>query len=196
MNNRCFPRTPQGPPRNLKLYLAASLCLTMLCVCAGAAVITQQTIFPGAPGPAYPQSGVIQASDGNFYGTTATGGSGGQGTIFKVDGAGVLTAFYSFLAPGSSDIGGDPRGRLVQGRDGNLYGTTEYTTSSVQLGVIFKITLTGQYTVLHSFSGADGASPEAGLTLGNDGNFYGVTLGGIHVDGTVFRITPTGTFTV
>jgi uncharacterized repeat protein (TIGR03803 family) len=85
---------------------------------------------------------------------------------------------------------------LAQGRDGNLYGTTLQGGANNR-GAIFKATLGGAVTVLHSFNLTDGASPQGGLTLAADGNFYGTTSsGGADTAGVIFKITPTGTFTV
>jgi uncharacterized repeat protein (TIGR03803 family) len=84
---------------------------------------------------------------------------------------------------------------LVQGKDGNLYGTTLYGGASND-GTVFKMTPAGALTTLHSFSGADGQNPYAGLVLGIDGNFYGTTYeGGTNDEGTVFKITSAGTLT-
>lgn len=142
-----------------------------------------------------PYAGVIQGSDGNFYGTTYFGGSSGFGTVFKVTPSGTETVLYSFA--GGSD-GEHPYAGVIQGSDGNFYGTT-YQGGANGLGTVFKITPSGIETVLYSFAGgsSDGANPEAGLTQGTDGNFYGNTyLGGASSLGTVFEITPSGTETI
>ncbi len=81
-------------------------------------------------------------------------------------------------------------GVFAQGQDGSLYGTTALGGAS-DMGVVFKITLTGTLTVLHSFDGTDGEQPHGGLTLGLDGNFYGATG-----SGTIFKTTPSGDLTV
>jgi uncharacterized repeat protein (TIGR03803 family) len=87
-------------------------------------------------------------------------------------------------------------GMLAQGRDGNLYGTTLQGGANSR-GAIFKSTLSGTVTLLHSFNLTDGASPQGGLSLAADGNFYGsTTSGGSHSAGTIFKITPSGTFSV
>jgi uncharacterized repeat protein (TIGR03803 family) len=91
---------------------------------------------------------------------------------------------------------------LVQGYDGNFYGTTYYGGTSARCsgacGTLFKITPSGAEKVLHSFTGfPDGAYPDTGLTLGTDGNFYGTTsVGGKYNYGTIFRITPAGKLTI
>lgn len=92
--------------------------------------------------------------------------------------------------------GKDPQGALVQAADGNLYGTTR-TGGAFNLGVFFRLTLTGTYTLLNSFNGAvGGAKPDAPLILGSDGNLYGMTSEGDKFNaGTVFRTATDGTFT-
>jgi uncharacterized repeat protein (TIGR03803 family) len=102
---------------------------------------------------------------------------------------------YSFA--GGSD-GAHPYAGLIQGGDGNFYGTT-YQGGTSGDGAVFKVTPSGTETILYSFVGgsSDGANPEAGLTQGSDGNLYGNTyLGGASNLGTVFKLTPTGTETV
>ena len=143
-----------------------------------------------------PYAGLIQGIDGNFYGTTYDGGSSGFGTVFKVTPTGTETIVYSF-AGGSSD-GKYPYGGVIQGSDGNLYGTTSQG-GTAGYGTVFKLTLAGTETVLHSFAGgsSDGASPQAGLTQGSDDNFYGATyVGGASNLGTVFKLTPSGIETI
>jgi uncharacterized repeat protein (TIGR03803 family) len=145
-----------------------------------------------------PYSGLIQGSDGNFYGTTSDGGPNGGGTVFKVTPAGVLTVIYSFSLSGSDGLG--PLGTLLQASDGNFYGTTAEGGAN-NTGVVFKVTPAGVETVLHSFgpsSSGDAAAPQtAALIQGSDGNFYGTTPGGgANNTGAVFKITPAGVETV
>jgi uncharacterized repeat protein (TIGR03803 family) len=138
-----------------------------------------------------PYSGLLQGSDGLFYGTTQfNGGAGGQGTIFKVDSAGNFTTLYSF--PDDSE----PMGSLVEGADGNFYGTTSAGGTN-GVGSVFQITPGGVLTTLHSFSGSDGANPAAGLILASDGYLYGTTPlgGGAAGEGTIFKIDYSGSFT-
>jgi uncharacterized repeat protein (TIGR03803 family) len=142
-----------------------------------------------------PYAGLIQGSDGNFYGTTYFGGSSAFGAVFKVTPSGTETVLYSFA--GGSD-GEHPYAGVIQGSDGNFYGTT-YQGGASGHGTVFKITPSGTETVLYSFAGgsSDGANPEAGVIQGSDGNFYGATyLGGASGLGTVFELTPSGTETV
>jgi len=142
-----------------------------------------------------PEAGLVQASDGNFYGTTALGGAHSDGTVFKITPSGTLTSLHNFA-------GGDgavPVAGLVQARDGNFYGTASNggaNCGSVGCGTVFKITPSGTLTTLHSFAGGDGSLPAAGLVQASDGNFYGTTYyGGANNNGTVFKMTPSGTLT-
>lgn len=162
-----------------------------------------------------PVSGLVQASDGNLYGTAIAGGVDncatlGCGTIFKITPAGQFSTVYDFCAQGGNPCpdGENPIGSLIQGSDGNFYGTTSHGGSGTW-GTVFKITPAGILTTLYSFCSqtncSDGSYPAAALTLGTDGNFYGTTqLGGFpgcrwegFADGcgTIFKITPTGALT-
>jgi uncharacterized repeat protein (TIGR03803 family) len=149
--------------------------------------------FNGGNLGAYPYSGLVQGSDGNFYGTTYWGGSNFYGTVFQISSNGTLAVLYGFS--GGND-GGNPQGALVQGLDGNFYGTT-VNGGKHNSGAVFKITTKGVLTVLYSFTGLkDGANPEAGVALGDDGNFYGTTYwGGTNGYGGVFQISPKGAMT-
>ncbi len=159
--------------------------------------------FSGGSDGSSPNSGVTQGTDGNFYGTTSSGGGYWYGTIFRLTPGGILTTLYNFT--GGSD-GSRPSGGLIQGTDGHFYGTTGYGGTTYHegfpaQGTVFRFTPAGILTVLHSFYGRDGAAPIAGLIQGTDGNFYGTTAGGgtfypdTYSDGTVFRLTPDGVFT-
>jgi len=115
----------------------------------------------------YPDA-VIRDGIGNFYGTTASGGSGGDGTVFKLDTAGNITVFHSFSGPD----GNEPFGDLARDAVGNLYGVTifggNYAGSCLPLGgcgVVYKIDTMGNFSLLHVFSGPDGSTPSAGVTL-------------------------------
>jgi uncharacterized protein (TIGR03437 family) len=143
-----------------------------------------------------PSVGLIQASDGNFYGTTSHGGASGIGTIFRITPTGTLTTLHSFYGADGSNPN-----VLIQATDGNLYGTTQNGGAN-SYGTVFKITLGGALTTVYSFlSSTDGAYPYAGVIQGNDGNFYGTTpqggpsSGPYGVGGTIFRMTPGGTLT-
>ena len=147
-----------------------------------------------------PRAALVQASDGNFYGTTEAGGSNGFGTVFKMTPQGTLTTLYSFCNGADCPDGSTPYGGLVQGSDGNLYGTTSSggtNNNNDPFGTVFKITPSGELTTLYNFCSqptcADGISPTAGLIVASDGNFYGTTSGGgVTGSGTLFRLTPAG----
>jgi uncharacterized repeat protein (TIGR03803 family) len=121
--------------------------------------------------------------------------------VYKVTTDGVLTVLYNFCSQPNCLDGYYPFAPLVVGQDGNLYGTTQ-NGGPDGIGVVFKITPSGVFTVLHGFHGFDGSSPNAGLALASDGNFYGAAaLGGDPGSGgggggTLFRITPAGEFTI
>ncbi len=139
----------------------------------------------------FPYAGLIQATDGNLYGTTYSGGANNLGTVFKITLDGIFTTLYSFA--GVADSSG-PIGPLVQGTDGNLYGTT-YGIANHDPGIVFKITLSGTLTTVYGFAPGDEGHPYAGLIQGTDGNFYGTNVGSGTDHGTVFKITPAGAFT-
>ena len=150
---------------------------------------------------ANPMAGLVQGSDGNFYGTTEWDGAGGYGTVFKITPAGALTTLYSF----SGGDGALPFAGLVQGSDGNFYGTTCAMDQAGNIrgaSTVFKISPTGVLTTLYYFTGGnDGAYPTAALVQGSDGNFYGTTPGFFQLAsnttyyGTVFKITADGLLT-
>ncbi len=141
----------------------------------------------------YPSAGLIEGSDGSFYGTAILGGTNNHGSVFKISSAGALTPLYSFT--GGLD-GATPESQLVQGAPGVFYGTTTNGGSN-NFGVVFKITSAGAFTSLYSFTnGEDGALPVAGLAVGANGNLYGTTFsGGSNFMGTLFEITASGHFT-
>jgi len=169
-------------------------CGTAFKITPGGAVTTLAS-FDQASGFA-PSSPLIQASDGNFYGTTPLGGANypGFGTVYKITPAGTLTVLHSFDGgDGEKSYAG-----LVQGTDGELYGTTSFGGANANYsGTVFKISLSGMLTTMHSFDGPDGSGADAALILATDGNFYGTTSGvGYNNLGTVFKITPGGAITV
>ena len=165
-----------------------------------------------------PYAGLVQGPDGSFYGTTWFGGASaatadpshfGYGTVFKITPTGQETVLHSFSDGTVLNDGIYPSAPLVLGPDGNFYGTTSAGgstavrgTDQTGAGTLFKITPSGQETVLHSFfvNQTDGAGPAAGLLLGDDGNFYGTTeYGGDTTTprgGTIFQLTPSGKVTI
>lgn len=163
---------------------------------APAGVLTTLASFNGANGSSPDFGALIQATDGNFYGTTQQGGTYNEGTVFRMTPAGSLTTLHNFCSqnyPNCTD-GNSPYGGLVQGRNGKFYGATIGGGAS-GYGTIFEITPTGTLHTLHSFDVSDGESPEASLIQATDGNLYGTTpTGGTHNGGTAFGITPAGSF--
>jgi len=150
-----------------------------------------------------PQGPLALGGDGNFYGTALAGGTNGDGVIFQVSPAGALTVLYNF----DGTHGREPYAPLVEGSDGSFYGTA-YQGGTADAGVVFNITNSGTLTVLHNLNGTtDGGAPIAGLVQATDGNFYGTAAlggnnskncvaGGIRNCGTLFQITPAGSYSV
>ncbi len=163
-----------------------------------------------------PLAGVIQGSDGNLYGTTSSGGvlntavctefaAYGCGTVFKLTPAGTLTTLHSFCAKGGTCSDGyDPVTSLVEGLDGNFYGTTPSGGCAgivETCGTFFRVTPSGTFTTLYTFCNqpncTDGYNPGS-IILGSDGNFYGTTAYSNLTatnGGTVFQLTPAGVYT-
>ena len=152
--------------------------------------------FGGFPTDGSIPNGLVQGSDGNFYGTTIRGGTNNYGAVFRISPSGSYTNLYSF--GGFPTDGSIPNG-LVQGSDGNFYGTTgDGGTNFCNCGTVFRISPSGTKTNLYSFGShlSDGVRPSTGLVQGSDGNFYGTTIrGGTNNYGTVFRISPSGSYT-
>jgi len=196
---------------------------------------------------AYLNAPLVEGTDGNFYGVALYGGVNGSGTIFKITPGGVFNVLYTFSADGDEDLstshnadGAAPGAGLVQGNDGNFYGTTQFG-GAYGVGTIFKITPAGVFTKLHDFGNTpqasitisatpstitagqsatldwafagtndfyEGGTPVSKLTLGTDGNLYGVAGsplagpsggeagGGQYGNGIAFQITPGGSFTI
>ena len=148
--------------------------------------------FTGGSDGGEPKAGLVQSTDGNLYGTTSQGGNG-YGTVFKISPSAPHTLTTMWTFSGGSD-GGTPLAGLMEGIDGNLYGTTTVGGGSKNSGTLFRISTTAPYnlTTLWSFSGgSDGGVPVAGLLQPNDGDIYGTTSKGGNGYGTVFRINPT-----
>jgi uncharacterized repeat protein (TIGR03803 family) len=144
-----------------------------------------------------PYATLLQAANGNMYGSVPSGGPRQNGGIFSLTSAGVLRPVFALNGTDGSGL----EAPLVQGTDGKFYGVTSFGGAQGD-GVVFSLTAGGQYTVLYNFCSlsncADGNSPLGGLAEGPDGNYYGTTsTGGMGTgaEGTIFQITPAGVLT-
>jgi uncharacterized repeat protein (TIGR03803 family) len=152
-----------------------------------------------------PAPGLLLANDGNFYGTTVFGGanfncSRGCGTVFRITAEGALATLYNFCFLTNCADGEYPQAGLIQGTDGNFYGTTNEggnpgCNAPYGCGTVFKLTPGGTLTTLYIFNGVDGSEPSARLIQAADGSLYGTTDGGGYGYGNVFKITSAGVFT-
>ncbi len=143
----------------------------------------------GCADGAQPYSQLLQASDGNFYGTTYYGGTncnlGGQGcgTVFRMTLDGTLTTLFSFC-PADCSAGYLPIAGLIEGSDGKLYGTTDSVEGCEPLacGAAYKMTFQGDVTAIHTFCATtgcpDGANPQAPVFQATNGVFYGAAFWG------------------
>ena len=159
---------------------------------------TLHTFAGGTTDGAAPMSGLIQASDGNFYGTTSQGGSANGGTVFKMDQAGAVTVIHSFT---NDNSGYSPFAALVQGSDGSLYGSTY--VGGYGGGALFKLKTDGSsFAMLRGFGTGfyggqvPGAYPLAAMIQGLDGYFYGTTTytAPLTLGGTVFKVSFDGSY--
>lgn len=146
-----------------------------------------------------PSAALVLHPDGNFYGSTASGGAGGVGTLFRLTPAGVLTTLVEFTGATGLRRGSFPGAAFLVHSDGQLYGVTSGGGAG-GFGTIFRVTTAGTLTTLIDFTGPSGANrgagPSGSLVAPGDGNFYGVTQnGGSNSAGTIFRLTPGGTLT-
>jgi uncharacterized repeat protein (TIGR03803 family) len=149
---------------------------------------------------------IVRDANGNSYGSTAFGGnmsgscdsgyiSGGCGVVFEVTAAGKFSVLHTF----DFSNGANPT-ITAQDSEGNLYGTTTWGGNTAcqygGCGVIFKLTIVGDFTVLYSFTGgSDGANP-IGVIRDAEGNFYGTTGGSNTGYGQLFELTASGSLKV
>jgi uncharacterized repeat protein (TIGR03803 family) len=137
----------------------------------------------------------ILASDGNLYGATVRGSANATGLVYKLTPQNKLSTLYAFCSQTNCADGSIPEFGPILGNDGNLYGTTSYGGVN-DLGVVYKLTLSGKFTVLYSFCHCDGGWYSNGLVADGKGGFYGTTLeGGSHQFGTIFHLTAQGKLT-
>ena len=174
----------------------ANQCGTLFKITPAGTLSTLYT-FTGSDG-CTPNGGLIQASDGNFYGTTQRGEANNQGIVYKLTPAGVLTTFYSFCSQVGCADGEQPEAGLVQATDGELYGSTAYGGPN-GVGTLFKVSLAGAFTLLHQFCSqqncSDGSRPLGALTEASDAVLYGTTSqGGTGTGGagTLFGLSLSG----
>ena len=192
-------RSKDDPPFG-KLSVSKMVCVILVFCAATATASPAQTLttlvnfaYTNGAEPLYESP--VPGPDGNLYGTTNGAGAHNGGIVFKMTPSGTLTVLYSFCGGSNCTDGNEPDTGLTLGSDGNFYGLTTSAGASGD-GTVFKITPSGDFALLHTFTGSDGAEPQGALVLASDGNFYGTTTsGGSHDFGTVFRITPSGTFT-
>lgn len=147
--------------------------------------------FTGNPDGAGPAGTLVQGADGNFYGTTPSGGINDQGTVFSITSGGTLKILYNFCMLSGCADGSGPVAGLIQGTDGNFYGTTVGGGTGSSPGTVFRISKSGVLKTLHSFNGlSDGTEPFAGLVQHTSGAFYGTTnAGGTNGLGTIFSVS-------
>jgi len=170
---------------------SAKAALTVVPATSPSTVQTEIHLFAGEGDGAFPYAGLIQGKDGNLYGTAAGGGGDFFGNIFRLSLSGSFSTVYSFTDALNS--GANPYARLVQGTNGNFYGTAAGGGTN-GYGVVFKMTTGLAVSFPYSFTGGvDGADPQTGLTQGPDGNFYGTSYeGGANALGCIYKMTPTG----
>jgi uncharacterized repeat protein (TIGR03803 family) len=137
----------------------------------------------------YPVSALTRDSRGNLYGTTMYGGATGLGTVFKLTPTGEETVLHTF-EPGLGN-GANPQTAVVLDSAGNVYGTTYFGGTSFG-GILYKVDTSGNFTLLHDFTGPDCSYPGA-VTMDAAGNLYGTTNS---FDGCVYKVDPSGNFTV
>jgi uncharacterized repeat protein (TIGR03803 family) len=197
-----------GGGRGANCYNGTLGCGTVFKITPGGTLTTLysfciQTNCPDGAGP----SGLVLATDGNFYGMSGGGGANdgcgnlvGCGTVFKITPGGKLTTLYRFCSQTSCPDGYSPFGPLVQGTDGNFYGIAQGGGAHPG-GTVFRITPSGTLTTIYNFCAqtncSDGTGPNSPLVLSTDGDLYGTTAGGGNSEGsgTAFKITTSGTLT-
>jgi uncharacterized repeat protein (TIGR03803 family) len=188
---------------NYRTMTVFPLCIALFCITT-AAIAPAQTFhlvhsFTGTEG-ANPYVGLVEGTDGNLYGTTTDGGVNGEGNVFQVTPGGKVTSLYDFCQQPNCADGATPVTVLVEGSDGNFYGTTQsggiYGVERGGYGTVFKVTTSGTLTTIHNFTGDDGAAPYGSLLLASNGDFYGTANGGgTSNSGTLFTITSGGVLT-
>ena len=159
------------------------------------ALTTLHAFTSGEGGSSF--DGLTLGGDGNFYGTTVGGDSGnvnggGYGAAYRMTPAGAVTVLHTFI---NGNDGAFPQAGLTEGTDGNLYGAS-YSGRAIGQGAVFRITRTGDFSVLSNYTNDQAGHLQEAMLLGKDGNFYGTTFyGGSSANGVVFKLTPAGVLT-
>jgi uncharacterized repeat protein (TIGR03803 family) len=180
-------------------YRSAIVALAALTTVINSASAQTETVlytFMGTPDEAASSANLVQNAQGNYIGTTSSGGTvtssfpQGCGTVFEVTPDGNETILYRFK--GAPD-GASPKAGLVLDEKGNMYGTT-YSGGAHGLGTVFEISAKGKEKVLYSFTGRpDGDAPQSNLAFDKKGSLYGTTIsGGAHGYGVVFKVSRSG----
>ncbi len=166
--------------------------LTVLPVTVQGAKLSTLHLFNADANSYNPYAGIIQAGDGNFYGTSLNVGTPGYGAVFKLTPAGAISVLHSFT---NGPDGATPFAGLAQAADGNLYGASFQGIRSFY-GTIFKLKTSGTFTSLYTFDGVPGGGNEIGsLIQGGDGKLYGAaSTGGSNGFGALFSLTTNGAF--
>jgi uncharacterized repeat protein (TIGR03803 family) len=142
--------------------------------------------FPCGASGSTPDGQLMQAIDGNFYGTTNGGGTAGNGTVYKVDGEGTVSILYNFL--GLPKDGESPDSGLIQATDGNIYGATLSGGGAGQ-GTLFQLTTGGVEEILFNFRNKKGEAPFGTPIQHTNGSIYGTVLqGGLGGFGAVYSL--------
>lgn len=183
-------------------FLTIFVCLTLVTASLASPTISQVFVFAcnsdysSCPDGMDPTLAPIQLADGNLYGVTWWAGQGSSnagGTVWKVTPAGTGSVVHTFERNkfGQFPKGENPVIGFAKGTDGNLYGITESGGKTNQ-GVMYKQKSPGAFKVEHNFCSGQCTDIQGPITLGKDGNFYGIEFGG----GAIFRITPTGAWSL
>jgi uncharacterized repeat protein (TIGR03803 family) len=187
---------------NILIHRVALIFAILACVCRVSAQsrFTVLYNFRGGSDGASPQMTLVADHSGALYGTTAAGGGGENGTVFKLTPprqGRIWTETVLHRFAGRND-GADPVAGLVFGKDGALYGTTLSGGNNhcpQGCGIVFKLDQSGNETVLYRFTGtnSDAANPGAGVIFDQNGDLFGTSeQGGDQTFGTVFKLTHTG----
>jgi uncharacterized repeat protein (TIGR03803 family) len=166
---------------------------TVFALSSTGSLATLYSFAGGTSDGEYPYGGLALDSEGNLYGTTESGGAFGFGTVWVLSSSGSESVLHNFSGPDGSS---PAYGSLLLDKLGNLYGVTAYGGASND-GVVFRITTGGSFTMLHSFTGADGSLAYGTPVEDAEGNLYGTAAeGGTYGGGTVWKLTAGGALKV